>query len=267
MAIIPFNVKDPVLLEDVAFGYSNGSNPPSQEKRMPDNTTGPSAANNPPAAPPVPFPAPALVVVRGNQTSEYAITKWVLLASFAVTLLGAALQFLQSMSWGPTQPSWVAPTIMALGLVIGALKAWVYTSGRANVKIAAYDAQTSANDLAAKAAGGFALLHMVIALTVICSLLLPMFARADNPPTVIASSQPPLTVGRVTWLYGETMTTGVWMTDAAQMKLDADLRQCGADRDAATLKAAQGAVPAWWYYAGGAVLAGAAFGLGYRLAK
>ncbi len=91
-------------------------------------------------APVVPTPNPA--VKPGASTSEYYLTKVIVLVATAVGILGAALDTANTFAgWIPAD-SWGFKLLAIGGGVVAFLKATVYTLSRAKVKIAAMETGT-----------------------------------------------------------------------------------------------------------------------------
>lgn len=69
----------------------------------------------------------------GNTTSEYALTKWVMVAGMVLTVIAAVLQELQNqgMNFG-----WLPVALAIVGPLMALVKAMGYTASRTHVKTA-----------------------------------------------------------------------------------------------------------------------------------
>lgn len=71
----------------------------------------------------------------GKNTSEFSLTKLIVIAGFVVTLIGALLQGLQET--GVLEGvAWVPTVVMAIGMATALLKGLGYTAGRTTLKAA-----------------------------------------------------------------------------------------------------------------------------------
>jgi hypothetical protein len=73
----------------------------------------------------------------GVSTSEYSMTKWVMILGYAAFGIGVAMDVLTAVSSSFPTLTWVGPVLNVLGLVSGLLAQLGYNRGRVLVKTAA----------------------------------------------------------------------------------------------------------------------------------
>lgn len=91
-----------------------------------------------PVTPPAtPMPTPA--AKAGNQTSEYYLSKLIILVATVAGIIGAALDTANQFAGWIPKDSWAFRVIAIGGAAVAFLKATVYTLSRTKVKIAAME--------------------------------------------------------------------------------------------------------------------------------